>query len=281
MTENETPVPNRRGKALSVIVLLLVAVVLAVMLWRWKCGTCGPCPFLPCDKSTPEAESVEPEALEAAPAPVEVEPVAVAAEAPAVETTEPAARIGPDGPVANVGRPQVSLSREASGNAYAINLKNVYADLHHADGGMVVRMAGATARQVPGAPDIASLVWVLPGKPGMSLMPTIQNAEFAVATQEVDVVAVPTRTTTAESPESEETVLERTPSEEFYSLNEFWPERLLRVQEAWLGSNKLVRVTVSPIQYNPTTRTIRLCYELEAHLEYVPSTVPEGERGPL
>jgi len=170
-------------------------------------------------------------------------------------------------------RSRVSLTEERDKGLYHIALEDPYAEMYDTGEGMVVRVRGGGARREPGSPDIGGMAWVLPGKVGWNLMPTVTDAAFARAEKGVDVAAIQVEKVVEEGADQ---VVERYRSPEIYGQDAFFPSHVVRVQEAWVGTNKLVRLVVNPVQYNPVTKELQLCYRLEAKLEYVKSLVPEG-----
>ncbi len=173
-------------------------------------------------------------------------------------------------------RSHVSLTEEREKGIFHISLQDPAAEMYKTADGMIVRVRGGGARRQPGSPDIGGLAWVLPGRAGYNLMPTVTDAAFASATQGVDVAAIRARRETEEDREDSEPVIERYRAPEIYGQNALFPSHVVRVQEAWVGTNKLVRLVVNPVQYNPITKELRLCYRLKAKLEYVRALVPEG-----
>jgi len=172
-------------------------------------------------------------------------------------------------------RSHVSLTEERDKGVYHISLLDPAALMYETSEGMIVRVRGGGARREPGSPDIGGLAWVLPGKVGYNLMPTVTDAAFAVATEGVDIAAIAVEKVVAEG-EGSDPVVERYRSPDIYGQDTLFPSHVVRVQEAWAGTNKLIRLVVNPVQYNPVTKELRLCYRLKATLEYVKSLVPEG-----
>lgn len=176
-------------------------------------------------------------------------------------------------------RSSVSLTQEKDKGLFHVSIQDPYAEMFDIGEGMIVRLRGGGARRKPGSPDISGLVWVLPGKPGLNLIPTVTDAAFAVATQGVDIAAVPAPVAAAEDGEDAAPTYERVPSPELYEQDALFPSHVIRVQEVWMGTNKLVRLIVNPVQYNPVTKSLQLCYRLKADLEYVEALVPEEVPG--
>ena len=130
--------------------------------------------------------------------------------------------------------------------------------------GYVLRVPGQSADAQAGGPDLPALAQMLPGVRGYRArgvvtgvsyedVPGIRVAPAATWTVvEENRLAIPTPT--------------RTPNAAIYNATNFWPTELLRVQEAWMGTQKWIRMEVRPVQYNPATKTVRWYKELKANL---------------
>lgn len=149
------------------------------------------------------------------------------------------------------------------------------------DGGVAIRMPGQAGRSEPGSPDLPVFARSLPGVPGLSMSAKVVHATLAVVTQGVDVVAVETRETVAIDPTNAVTRVYRKRLGGIYDAVAYWPPQQVGVTEAWMGTRKLARIVVAPVQYNPVERTLRILREIEVELRFQPSAMPESERGPL
>lgn len=163
-------------------------------------------------------------------------------------------------------RSRISLTKVRGEDAFHVAIEDPFAQMFDTGEGMIVRVRGGGARRERGAPDVGGMAWVLPGRTGYNLMPTITDAAFAAATQGVDIAAV---AVSVDRGDDETPAFERYRAPEIYGANAFYPSHVVRVQESQIGTNKLVRLVVNPVQYNPVTRDLRLCYRLKARLEYV------------
>lgn len=67
----------------------------------------------------------------------------------------------------------------------------------------------------------------------------------------------------------------RTPSPSVYQEDRFWPDPVVTVQAAWMGTNKIVRVECAPIQYNPVRHVIRYATVLKGTLMFESSGNPQ------
>jgi len=149
------------------------------------------------------------------------------------------------------------------------------------DDGTVIRMDGQAGRGNPGTPDLPVFAKSLPGVPGHSITGTIVRAIYAATTAGIEVAAVEMRETVAVNHTQAVTRVQRKRDDAIYGAGAYWPHRHVEVTEAWMGTRKLARVVVAPVQYNPIERTVRVCRELDVELHLTSSVRPEGERGPL
>ncbi len=149
------------------------------------------------------------------------------------------------------------------------------------DDGVSVKMTDQVGPMEAGMPDLPLFVEILNGKSDESLSVVVVTAEYEVVTQNVTVVAIPLRETTALGPQDSETKNLRRPRDDIYNMNSFWPESHIQITEAWHGNRKFLRIAIWPVQYNPVTGTVRVCKSFKAKLNVIPSRDEEGPRGPL
>lgn len=135
----------------------------------------------------------------------------------------------------------------------------------------MIRLSDQGARAKPGAPDLPVLVKVLPVAAGYSLQVRVEDSPFE-DTAGLDVV--PVETWSAGDPEAARPVptSRRVPAAGIYSSTNFWPQKLVHVDEAWMGTQKVARVEVCPVQYNPSTRTLRFFRQLNGEILFVPES---------
>lgn len=132
--------------------------------------------------------------------------------------------------------------------------------------GQVASLAGQVDSFEAGLPDLPRLARVLPVDDGRPIR--IRSVESRHEDVEgVDVAPVKTEKRTGfEKIETEVTQYER--RESVYKQTGFWPGELLELQEAWMGTQKLVRIECRPVQYNPATKTLRFHNAIKAVLEF-------------
>ena len=147
-----------------------------------------------------------------------------------------------------------------------------------ANGGVVIRLPDQGARAEAGAPDLPVLVKVLPVASDYSLQVRIEDSPFEDTT---DISVVPVETWSVDDPEAEHPVpmSSRIPAADIYSSTSFWPRELARIEEAWMGTQKLARIEIRPVQYNPSTRTLRFFRRLAGEIVFVPESA-SGKSGP-
>lgn len=129
-------------------------------------------------------------------------------------------------------------------------------------GGYVLHVPGEATSAAPGTPAIPRIAKLFPGIKDRTariqvtgLSPTeVTNVSVAAAV-DYEVVA----------PKGEMRKLRpvRRQAQEIYARDEFWPPELGQVEEAWIGTQKVVRVEVFPLQYHAKRKTIRFYGQLE------------------
>ncbi len=133
--------------------------------------------------------------------------------------------------------------------------------------GASLRIPGQASTATPGAPDVPGIPKLVPGIKGMRAVLTLHGFD---PTNVLDVIVAPAKGYTREVPEGSGRVLppQRQPDPGIYRTAEFWPSELGRVDEAWIGTQKVVRVECFPVQYNPVLKTIRFYRRLEGVLRF-------------
>ena len=132
--------------------------------------------------------------------------------------------------------------------------------------GLVLRVAGQDASVQPGGPDLPMLVKLLPGVPGYKARLRVLDS----ASEDIASVSVAPATGWAVAdPESPKPKLlpRRTRDASIYASPGFWPAEPLRLDEAWMGTQKWIRIEFRPIQYDATTRTVRFFRDMKAQIE--------------
>lgn len=133
-------------------------------------------------------------------------------------------------------------------------------------GGYSLRIPGQVSSAKPGTPDVPHLAKLWQG---------IKDARVVLTLQGKDQTNVVGEVASAEGyklddSESLMPVLrpERRPDSTIYNQNQFWPAELGSVEEAWIGTQKVVRLECIPVQYNPCTKVIRFYRSLEGVLRF-------------
>jgi hypothetical protein len=120
-----------------------------------------------------------------------------------------------------------------------------------------------------GVPDLPSLVRPLSALAGYSITAVVVETE---SRDETGVRVAPSkdmrRTLVADN--KYQVTWVREPTSELYARNMFWPESLVQVDQAWQGSNRLARLVIRPVQWNPKTEVLRIHERLVVDLVYQP-----------
>jgi hypothetical protein len=128
--------------------------------------------------------------------------------------------------------------------------------------GYVLRIPDQAKQPQSGVPDVPVLARVVPLASDVSLRIAITTAAF----EEIEGIAVvPTATWSIDDPEAAHPapVESRVASATAYASTNFWPGELLQVQEVWMGTQKFARIEIRPVQYRPSSKTIRLYRQLK------------------
>lgn len=135
------------------------------------------------------------------------------------------------------------------------------------DGGFSLQIPGQASSARAGTPDVPRVVKLLPGFKGRRAVLTLQGMD---ATNIPDVAVVAAEGFKLDNPESatRKRVPHRDADPDVYGQDRFWPVDLGRVEEAWIGTQKVVRVECFPVQYNPLTRTVRFYRRIEGMLRF-------------
>jgi hypothetical protein len=133
--------------------------------------------------------------------------------------------------------------------------------------GYVLRVPGQCIPYPQGAPDVPFVATVIPGSAGVAAEAKLADAAFQEFT---NVTVAPVEAVRVDDPEAASPKLTRVRvrSPEIYNKPAFWPEDLVKVQEAWMGTQKLVRIEIHPVQYNPVSKTVRFYREFTGTLNF-------------
>lgn len=135
------------------------------------------------------------------------------------------------------------------------------------DGGFSLQIPGQASSARAGTPAVPRVVKLLPGFKGRRAVLTLQGMD---STNISDVAVVAAEGFKLDNPDSatRKRVPHRDADPEIYGQDRFWPVDLGRVEEAWIGTQKVVRVECFPVQYNPVTRTVRFYRRIEGALRF-------------
>lgn len=135
-----------------------------------------------------------------------------------------------------------------------------------AGGGYVLKIPGQAA-SLAGTPDVPRLTRLFPGYGGLRAVLELRGLE---PTNVTGIVIVASPTQRLEDPEAEVRRLRpsREPDPAIYGRDAFWPAKLGRVEEAWIGTQKVVRVECFPVQYNASRKTVCFYRRLEGVLRF-------------
>ena len=136
-------------------------------------------------------------------------------------------------------------------------------------GGYSLRIPGQASSAKPGTPDVPHLAKLVPGVKGAKAVLMIRGAD---PTNLTDIVVAPAEGFKLDDPESSNRTLRpyRESDPGLYGTDQLWPAELGRVEEAWIGTQKVVRVECFPVQYAPLTKAIRFYRRLEGELRFEP-----------
>jgi len=142
------------------------------------------------------------------------------------------------------------------------------------DEGYVLRTAQSAGIPAGGRPDLPVAVKVVRGVPGYRAV--LEDVECA-SREARDVRIAPAATVIAETQPDGKTPLvkRRVADTSIYGQAGFWPESMIRVEEAWMGTQKLVRITAWPVQYDPSAETVRFNQQITARIGLVPEDTEE------
>ena len=137
------------------------------------------------------------------------------------------------------------------------------------DGGVRLRLGGDEPLAGEGVPDLPSLMRPLAGYPGYRIEVRVVETEHQ---DEAGVRVVPAltmrRTMVADNVYTSSWV--RAAADAVYARDGLWPDSLAQVDEAWQGTNRVARLVVRPVQWNPQSQQLRVHTRLVLELIYRP-----------
>lgn len=133
--------------------------------------------------------------------------------------------------------------------------------------GYAARILHGSNPMPPGTPDLPMLSRLFEGRAGCATRVEIVETSFRDIS-DIEIAPMPTRNIRYYPDDTFEhhDVLEEDPA--IYSSDKFWPVDIAEVAEAWMGTQKVTRVSVHPVQYNPVTRTLRYHESIVARIYY-------------
>jgi hypothetical protein len=161
----------------------------------------------------------------------------------------------------------------AEGNAQTFRVTISGFSVTNLSEGLVLTIPGQAAPRSPGLPDLPMVSTLLRGQAGKTVHVEVTPPRW--------VVIPGIRIAPAESPALDETTREvsetrlvRMPLPAVYGVDAFWPADLVRVEEAWIGTEKRLRLECSLTQYNPASQLLRYTLVLEGRLVFEPDALP-------
>ena len=135
--------------------------------------------------------------------------------------------------------------------------------------GLLIRTGDDGWAGHPGAPDLPALARPLPAARGYRISARLVSSD--VQDETVSRVApAPVLRRTLVDDNRYETAWVREPDPGIYQKDAFWPEQLLQVDEAWQGTNRLARLLIRPVQWNPVAGILRVYRRMAVDVLYQP-----------
>ena len=139
--------------------------------------------------------------------------------------------------------------------------------------GYVLSIPGQTASPGRGFPDLPSVATLLPGRPGSTARVEL-SAPAWTELSGVRVAPAESRALGDVTTNGAAYRVARTPDPQVYGVDGFWPPAVAQIQEAWMGTGKIVRLKCFLIQYNPARNVIRYASRLEGKVVFEPGQTP-------
>lgn len=136
-------------------------------------------------------------------------------------------------------------------------------------GGLLLQFGDDEPAASGGVPDLPSLVRPLTGQPGYRIQTVVVETDHR---DEAGVRVAPSKDMrrTLISDNKYQVTWVREATSEIYARDAFWPETLVQVEQAWQGSNRVGRMVIRPVQWNPKTDVLRIHERLVVDLVYQP-----------
>lgn len=168
-------------------------------------------------------------------------------------------------PGTHLPQPAVWVFGPVEGNAQSFRVSITGFDSKAQPEGLVLTIPDQAAPRFSGMPDLPLVSILVRCPAGKSVRAEVNPPRW--------IVIPGIRVAPAESPaldettgEASETRLVRTPAATVYGIDEFWPVDLVRVEEAWIGTEKRIRLECALMQHNPASQLLRYTLVLEGRL---------------
>ncbi len=133
--------------------------------------------------------------------------------------------------------------------------------------GYRLTMEGQASRMGAGSPDVPRLTKLIDGVPGMIAQAEVLSSSYReIANVDLQPVEESYRYFGLDG--TTEIRVRQEADEDIYGTDGFWPKDIVSVTEAWMGTQKVARIEVQPVQYNPVTRTLRYHESVSARIRY-------------
>lgn len=140
--------------------------------------------------------------------------------------------------------------------------------------GFVFSLPGQAHSGRPGTPELPFLAKTRPGMPGLTARLELKPVVWTEITN-IDVCPVTVRVLADVTTNAPTYRFERIRAEPVYGVDAFWPADLASIQEAWMGTQKLIRVECCPMQFNPGLRVARYAVLMEGAVVLEPERKTE------
>lgn len=136
--------------------------------------------------------------------------------------------------------------------------------------GVILSVPGQAHAARPGSPELPQIAATINGRQGLVARVRLKPPIWTTMT-DIDVAPVAARVlddVTTNAPTYHD---ERRRDEILYNTDAFLPADIVSVQEALMGTQKLVRVECRPVQFNPVRRVARYATVIEGVLVFEPA----------
>lgn len=163
----------------------------------------------------------------------------------------------------------VAQADTATGWVERLEIKPPALEREEVQGGWRLQFGDDEPATAEGVPELPSLVRKIDGGAGYRITARLVESETQ---DEVGVKVAPAlrMQRTLQENNSYQVSWVREPAPAVYERDAFWPAELLQVDQAWMGTNRLARLVIRPVQWNPKTEVLRKHVRLVLDLIYQP-----------